>query len=67
LQDVLSLGSEARMNVPSRSAGNWSWRYKAGALTSELARKLAALADVTDRAPHNVDARQKENPEEFVA
>ena len=27
LQDVLGLGSEGRMNVPSRPDGNWSWRY----------------------------------------
>jgi 4-alpha-glucanotransferase len=52
LQDVLSLGSEARMNVPSLSNGNWSWRYKSGALDSELAHKLATLALVTDREPY---------------
>lgn len=49
LQDVLGLGSEARMNVPSRPDGNWSWRYAPGALTAELAERLALLADVTDR------------------
>ena len=27
LQDLLNLGAEARMNVPGRAAGNWSWRY----------------------------------------
>ena len=31
LQDVLGLGSEARMNVPSQANGNWSWRYAPGA------------------------------------
>ncbi len=51
LQDVLGLGSEARMNTPSSSSGNWSWRYQPGALTSELAQKLAVLAEVTDREP----------------
>ena len=49
VQDVLGLGSEARMNVPSQTAGNWSWRLRAGALTPELAAKLAALVEVTDR------------------
>lgn len=52
LQDVLSLGSEARMNVPSSSGGNWSWRYQPGALEPELANKLATLALVTDREPY---------------
>ena len=49
VQDVLGLDSEARMNVPSQSVGNWSWRLRPGALTPELASKLAALVEVTDR------------------
>jgi 4-alpha-glucanotransferase len=41
LQDVLELGSEARMNLPGTSEGNWSWRYERGALTDDLAARLA--------------------------
>jgi 4-alpha-glucanotransferase len=48
-QDVLGLGSDARMNVPSKTVGNWSWRFPPGALTAPLAEKLAALVEVTDR------------------
>src|SRR5450631_62062 len=48
LQDVLSLGSEARLNIPSTPTGNYHWRYQPGALKPELAGKLAALAEVTD-------------------
>ncbi len=51
LQDVLSLGAEARMNIPSQPNGNWAWRYAPGALKQELAQKLATLAEVTDRLP----------------
>jgi 4-alpha-glucanotransferase len=51
IQDVLGLGSEARMNVPSKSDGNYRWRLKPGLLTRELAKRLADLADVTDRLP----------------
>jgi 4-alpha-glucanotransferase len=51
LQDVLSLGSEARFNIPSTPTGNYLWRYQPGALTPELAGKLAALAEVSDRLP----------------
>ncbi len=51
LQDVLGLGSEARMNVPSRPDGNWTWRYEPGALTPALAQRLASLAEVSDRVP----------------
>lgn len=67
LQDVLGLGSEARMNVPSKPEGNWAWRYAPGSLTPELAARLAALAGVSRRdsaAP--IAASSKEN-EEFVA
>jgi 4-alpha-glucanotransferase len=49
VQDVLGLGTDARMNVPSSSNGNWSWRYQPNALTPELSRKLATLMDVSDR------------------
>ena len=27
VQDVLGLGSDARMNVPGRASGNWRWRF----------------------------------------
>ena len=39
MQDLLSLGNEARMNTPSTSVGNWSWRMEAMPKTS-LAKKL---------------------------
>lgn len=42
LQDVLGLGSEARMNVPGRGAGNWRWRLAPGQLTAAHARRLRA-------------------------
>lgn len=48
-QDLLELGSEARMNTPSVADGNWSWRAPEGCWTDELAGRLAALVDVTDR------------------
>ena len=40
VQDLLGLGSEARMNTPGRVRGNWSWRMEEGALTSTLAERL---------------------------
>ena len=51
LQDVLGLGSEARMNTPSLHGGNWRWRFDQSRLSSELAAKLALLAEVSDRLP----------------
>jgi 4-alpha-glucanotransferase len=49
VQDLLELGSEARMNTPAVPDGNWSWRLAEGSLTPQLATRLAALVDVTDR------------------
>jgi 4-alpha-glucanotransferase len=51
MQDVLGLGSEARMNTPSLHGGNWKWRFAPGQFTAELVAKLAQLAQVTDRLP----------------
>ncbi|HEY5390439.1 MAG TPA: 4-alpha-glucanotransferase, partial [Solirubrobacteraceae bacterium] len=39
-QDILGLGSAARMNTPGRARGNWRWRLAPGALTPALARRL---------------------------
>jgi 4-alpha-glucanotransferase len=49
LQDILALGSEARMNVPGVAAGNWSWRYQDGALDDRLAGTLRELTDMYGR------------------
>jgi 4-alpha-glucanotransferase len=48
-QDLLELGSEARMNTPGRAAGNWRWRLPAGALTKALARKLRGITAAAGR------------------
>ena len=37
------------MNTPSQNGGNWRWRLQPGALTPQLAEKLARLAELTDR------------------
>jgi 4-alpha-glucanotransferase len=39
-QDVLGLGSSARMNTPGRADGNWRWRLEPGALDEALASDL---------------------------
>jgi len=51
LQDILGLGSETRMNTPRVYGGNWRWRFDESQLRSELAAKLAHLAQMTDRLP----------------
>jgi 4-alpha-glucanotransferase len=49
LQDVLGLGSEARMNQPATLSGNWRWRYRAEMLTTETAQQLRALTELYER------------------
>ncbi|AFZ68978.1 4-alpha-glucanotransferase [Deinococcus peraridilitoris] len=52
LQDLLNLGSEARINLPgSLGAHNWTWRARPEAFSSELARDLRALTERHDRLP----------------
>ena len=41
MQDILGLGSEGRINIPSTTQGNWVWRLKPGSCTSTLAKQLA--------------------------
>jgi 4-alpha-glucanotransferase len=50
-QDLLELGSEARMNTPGRATGNWSWRLPRNALTPALARRLRGITAQAGRAP----------------
>lgn len=45
LQDILCLGSEARMNFPGTVGSNWDWRCSKEALTGELSSKLAGLVE----------------------
>jgi len=49
LQDVLGLGSEARMNLPGTLSGNWKWRYRNGDLSEKLSQQLKLLTTIYDR------------------
>ena len=48
-QDLLGLGTRARMNTPGRPEGNWGWRLPPGALTPALAQRLRRLTELTGR------------------
>jgi 4-alpha-glucanotransferase len=49
LQDLLGLGTEARMNLPNSTEGNWAWRYQPGALTDKIALRLRKLSELYGR------------------
>jgi len=49
-QDLLGLGSEARLNTPGTAVGNWRWRLPAGALTAQIAGHFARINRMYGRA-----------------
>ena len=51
LQDLLGLGSEARINTPSTIGDNWTWRCAPGIFTQELAARLRAETALYERLP----------------
>ena len=46
VQDLLGLGSEARMNLPASQQGNWQWRFKPNALTDKIGQRLKELTEL---------------------
>lgn len=54
MQDVLSLGGEARMNTPSTLGNNWQWRALADDFDESLARKLYEQMELYERLSEQV-------------
>ncbi|MBC2607593.1 4-alpha-glucanotransferase [Pelagicoccus albus] len=48
MQDIMSLGSEARFNTPGRAQGNWSWRYTPGQLAQLQGGTTSYLKELSD-------------------
>lgn len=49
MQDLLGLGSEARMNIPSTVGGNWCWRMLPGAAAQELSARVRRQMELYQR------------------
>jgi len=49
MQDIMGLGSEARMNRPATPKGNWKWRLAPDSLTPDLARRLRDITETYGR------------------
>lgn len=49
MQDILELGSEARINTPGVASGNWRWRMKKGAASDERAREMFEMTKLYGR------------------
>jgi 4-alpha-glucanotransferase len=50
MQDILGLGTKARMNYPAKTKGNWRWRMREGLLIARLADRLCRLTEIRGRA-----------------
>ncbi|MEY2833448.1 MAG: hypothetical protein RLZZ574_2707 [Cyanobacteriota bacterium] len=62
-QDILGLGTDAKMNTPSQPTGNWSWRCRAEAFNDELSGRLKYLTHLYGRSPipnHTLTSTQPE-------
>ncbi|MFZ0062334.1 MAG: 4-alpha-glucanotransferase, partial [Pyrinomonadaceae bacterium] len=59
LQDVLGLGTGARMNLPNSTEGNWAWRYKTGALAEKIESRLKDLTDWYGRTKPTASERHE--------
>jgi 4-alpha-glucanotransferase len=60
MQDVLDLGSDARMNFPGRLGGNWTWRFTWDQVPFELAAVYAEMTRMYERNPRLVKKAAEE-------
>jgi 4-alpha-glucanotransferase len=51
MQDILNLGADARMNFPSTTGGNWSWRFTWDQIGENLSKHYSGLAQLYERPP----------------
>ena len=51
MQDILNLGGEARMNFPSTTGGNWTWRFTRDQISEDLAKHYLGLTELYERPP----------------
>ena len=67
MQDLIGLGSEARINIPSTLGENWKWRALEGQITKDLAKKLYKYMQMYGRISEKVLAEQAKKAAEKEA
>ena len=67
MQDILGLGSEARMNFPGKLGGNWTWRFEWDQVDSNLPLNYKSLTELYERNKRKPSAQKDLNtPEEYL-
>ena len=61
LQDILNLGSQARMNLPGRADGNWTWRFLPQQLTGHIEWRLLESTSIYGRDPQTYADKDAES------
>jgi len=64
MQDILNLGTESRMNFPSTTGGNWSWRFTWDQINDNLAKHYFGLTQLYERPPKPKEVEEIEDEQE---
>ena len=54
MQDLLGLGTDARMNVPGTASGNWEFRALEGEFSAAIAERMASMCETYERIPSDI-------------
>lgn len=60
LQDILSLGTESRQNLPGRAEGNWAWRFVPEQITGHVEHRLLETTTIYGRDPKVYEGKPAE-------
>ncbi len=60
MQDMLNLGTEARMNFPGKLGGNWTWRFTWDQITDELVQSYKRMTEMYERPPIEKEEDEEE-------
>jgi len=66
MQDILELGSEARMNFPGKLGGNWTWRFDWDQVDSNLPLTYKGMTEMYDRPPKKEAPTDTNIPDKYL-
>lgn len=66
MQDILNLGSEARMNFPGKLGGNWTWRFDWNQVNESIPKLYKEMTELYDRPPKKEKSDDPHTSKEFL-